>query len=179
MKGTWYKTIAANARLILNQSPIKREFKKAIPDNIIMTKYTTRGGSLESLSHFLNSFGSFFMALLYTKNAAWRLLTRNSGSRDWTVPLLKQRYNAGRRFEKSQTRFGIFAHLLRRPNQLCWFSPSPLEQQYYSRLKDARLVFYSCEAHLIDERARKNAEMAPFNLNNWLPGLDSNQQPRS
>ena len=35
----------------------------------------------------------------------------------------------------------------------------------HSRLKGARLVFSSCEVRLFDERARKNAEMAPFNLN--------------
>ena len=34
-------------------------------------------------------------------------------------------------------------------------------------------MFSSREARLIDERARKNAEMAPFNLNNWLPLVDT------
>ena len=98
------------------------------------------------------------------------------GSR--TVISLKRNDNAGRRLGKSQTSFEFFTRLLRRPNQLRWFSPSPspLEQQNYSRLKGARLVFSSCEVHLMGERARKNAEMAPFNLNNWLPGLDSHRR---
>ena len=34
-----------------------------------------------------------------------------------------------------------------------------------SKMKGARLAFSSCEAHLVDERARKNAQMAPFNSN--------------
>ena len=34
-------------------------------------------------------------------------------------------------------------------------------------------MFSSCEARLMIERARKNAEMAPFNLNNWLPLADT------
>ena len=40
-------------------------------------------------------------------------------------------------------------------------------------MKGARLVFSSCEVHLLGERARKNAETAPFNLNNWLPLVDT------
>ena len=34
-----------------------------------------------------------------------------------------------------------------------------------SKMKGVRLVFSSCEARLLDERARKNAKMAPFNSN--------------
>ena len=32
-------------------------------------------------------------------------------------------------------------------------------------MKGVRLTFSSCEVRLMDERARKNAEMAPFNSN--------------
>ena len=34
-----------------------------------------------------------------------------------------------------------------------------------SKMKGARLVFSSFEVRLMDERERKNAEMAPFNSN--------------
>ncbi len=40
-----------------------------------------------------------------------------------------------------------------------------IAQIFHSRLKGVRLVFSSSEARLLDERTRKNAKMAPFNLN--------------
>ena len=43
-------------------------------------------------------------------------------------------------------------------------------QTYYLRIKAGRLVFYSCEVRLMDERARKNAEMSAFNSNNGAAG---------
>ena len=36
---------------------------------------------------------------------------------------------------------------------------------FHSRLKGVKSVFSSCEVRLLIERARKNAEMAPFNSN--------------
>lgn len=41
---------------------------------------------------------------------------------------------------------------------------------YYLKIKAGRSVFSSCEAHLIDERARKNAEIPAFNSNSGAPG---------
>ena len=42
---------------------------------------------------------------------------------------------------------------------------APFNSYLHLRLKAGRLVFSSCEVHLMDERARKNAEMPAFNSN--------------
>lgn len=47
--------------------------------------------------------------------------------------------------------------------------PNSIGPFIYLRLKAGRLVFSSCEVHLRDERARKNAEMPAFNSNNGAP----------
>ena len=50
---------------------------------------------------------------------------------------------------------------------------------FNSKMKGVRLVFYSCEVHLMDERARKNAKMAPFNSNYGAGGWTRTNEARS